>query len=947
MATYTENLDNFLNVDTISNNQISSINVDSKVADGSLTTQKISNLKVDTIEVSPTGYIRSGKTSFTDTTLGWYQSAEGIYFGSADDATKFKFRVDNGSIDFIGAHSWGSVGWIPMATIVSGNTSTADIVPTGLTCSSTTANVASDGSVSSSVVLTWDAIATTTFDHYVIRYKKASYTYYTYLNANTNTITIEGLTPSVSYNFGVASVNKYGSVSAYSADITQTTATSTTAPATVSSTSATAWIQYIIIEWTKNTEADLASYNIYRNTTNNSATATLIGNCLTNYFVDGGRTWWTEYFYWIKAVNTSWLLSASFSTVRSATPRNVTSDDIVTLAGSKVLIDGSVYLSDWRTTWDLTKINGGQISTNSITLAQLNFIPIQGTNVIASINASAEGIKIDADNLRIGTSTNYWDISTSTKTALTATSTDDDVVINYGKTDFGDNTTAGFILGYDYSDTTSKFEMGSSATKLFKYDGTDISLIGGSITGGTITIGTGDNVFFAGSNGIQLWDATFADAPFSVSMAGALKATSATLGWWTVNSTSIYTGTEDHSWYTANAWDITIYSNGADASIHGKNFYIDTSGNLTATSVSVTGALTTGIGSSISGTYIDSLDAGKINVGTLTGFTIQTNNVTYPYAKINSSWVTISGDTSFNVLTSAGVNCGYIKWYDSTWLSTIAIVNDDWLAVIDWQEGVLIGSGSATGTVYISSINWMTIDAGSWKSILMRWALIPTSADDLGSSDYYWGKLYCGTTDVVWSMNVSWVFTTDTWFRTWWASRPTAAHTINLWSESYPWLNIYSDSIQITKSWYTTKYITMNTSNNLEINTGLYVGWTLSKSAGSFRIDHPLKPDTHYLQHSFVESPDMLNLYTWNGVIKNGLCEIQMPDWFIALNGEKDFTYQLTPYWQNSLCIAEEMNNDGKVVFAGTKDWKFSYLITAIRHDKYAEENRIQVELKK
>jgi hypothetical protein len=41
------------------------------------------------------------------------------------------------------------------------------------------------------------------------------------------------------------------------------------------------------------------------------------------------------------------------------------------------------------------------------------------------------------------------------------------------------------------------------------------------------------------------------------------------------------------------------------------------------------------------------------------------------------------------------------------------------------------------------------------------------------------------------------------------------------------------------------------------------------------------------------------------------------------------------------------MDKDGKVIFAGTKDWKFSYLITAIRHDKYAEENRIQVELKK
>jgi hypothetical protein len=45
-----------------------------------------------------------------------------------------------------------------------------------------------------------------------------------------------------------------------------------------------------------------------------------------------------------------------------------------------------------------------------------------------------------------------------------------------------------------------------------------------------------------------------------------------------------------------------------------------------------------------------------------------------------------------------------------------------------------------------------------------------------------------------------------------------------------------------------------------------------------------------------------------------------MPDWFIALNGEKDFTYQLTPYGQNNLCIAEEMDKDGKVIFAGTKD---------------------------
>lgn len=176
---------------------------------------------------------------------------------------------------------------------------------------------------------------------------------------------------------------------------------------------------------------------------------------------------------------------------------------------------------------------------------------------------------------------------------------------------------------------------------------------------------------------------------------------------------------------------------------------------------------------------------------------------------------------------------------------------------------------------------------------------------------------------------------------------PYSARSRDLGSSSYMWNNVWTDAVQFSRSGYTTKYITLASSNNLEMNTGLYVGGTLSKSAGSFRIDHPLKPKTHYLQHSFVESPDMLNLYAGNGVLENGLCEILMPDWFIALNGEKDFTYQLTPYGQNSLYVEEEMNRDGRVVFAGIKDGKFSYLITAIRHDKYAEEHRIKIELKK
>ena len=39
------------------------------------------------------------------------------------------------------------------------------------------------------------------------------------------------------------------------------------------------------------------------------------------------------------------------------------------------------------------------------------------------------------------------------------------------------------------------------------------------------------------------------------------------------------------------------------------------------------------------------------------------------------------------------------------------------------------------------------------------------------------------------------------------------------------------------------------------------INGNLTKSSGSFKIDHPLDPANKYLYHSFVESPDMKNIY--------------------------------------------------------------------------------------
>ena len=56
----------------------------------------------------------------------------------------------------------------------------------------------------------------------------------------------------------------------------------------------------------------------------------------------------------------------------------------------------------------------------------------------------------------------------------------------------------------------------------------------------------------------------------------------------------------------------------------------------------------------------------------------------------------------------------------------------------------------------------------------------------------------------------------------------------------------------------------LNVVNNLNVAGNLDVTGTISKGGGTFKIDHPLDPTNKYLYHSFVESPDMMNIY--NGI---------------------------------------------------------------------------------
>src|SRR5262249_11582079 len=68
---------------------------------------------------------------------------------------------------------------------------------------------------------------------------------------------------------------------------------------------------------------------------------------------------------------------------------------------------------------------------------------------------------------------------------------------------------------------------------------------------------------------------------------------------------------------------------------------------------------------------------------------------------------------------------------------------------------------------------------------------------------------------------------------------------------------------------------------------------SVSATVGYNSVDHPLDPATKTLAHSFVGSPEMLNVYSGTVTLdRNGSARVILPRYFEALN--REFRYQLT-----------------------------------------------------
>lgn len=126
------------------------------------------------------------------------------------------------------------------------------------------------------------------------------------------------------------------------------------------------------------------------------------------------------------------------------------------------------------------------------------------------------------------------------------------------------------------------------------------------------------------------------------------------------------------------------------------------------------------------------------------------------------------------------------------------------------------------------------------------------------------------------------------------------------------------------------------------VNTGnLNVVGMLTKLGGSFKIDHPQDPANKFLIHSFVESPDMMNIYNGNIISdQKGEAIVMLPTYFEAEN--KEYRYQLTVIGKDARAfVKEEIQNNQFIIKSSEPNTKVSWQVTGVRKDTWANEHRI------
>jgi hypothetical protein len=124
------------------------------------------------------------------------------------------------------------------------------------------------------------------------------------------------------------------------------------------------------------------------------------------------------------------------------------------------------------------------------------------------------------------------------------------------------------------------------------------------------------------------------------------------------------------------------------------------------------------------------------------------------------------------------------------------------------------------------------------------------------------------------------------------------------------------------------------------------LGTLAASGTKSFQMDHPINPETHYLNHFCAEGPEPYNVYRGNVVTDaRGYATITLPAYFESIN--RDPTYHLTivngageDFVQ--VRVVREIKNNQFTIRTSAPHVKVSWEVKAIRNDRWIQQYGFQ-----
>ncbi|MCP4341372.1 MAG: hypothetical protein GY799_21455 [Desulfobulbaceae bacterium] len=290
------------------------------------------------------------------------------------------------------------------STVVSIDTSETPLsVPGGLALT-TTSDITTDGTNVVSLVATWNNTSESSdfWSHYDLILEEMTPGNTSMVSTSERTYRWEVI-PNTLYGVTIRAVDTARNWTAWTTQVTINSSKDTTAPSAPTSVTAGGTWTNILITWSHGSEYDLSHFEVYRNTTNSSSTASVIGSSVRTFqstfgsYVDAPSTSDT-YYYWVKAVDRSGNASA-FSSVTSGSAKgvDVEAGSITTVE----LADGAVTevkISDLAvSTGKLAAlaVEADKLAANAVTETKISDLAVS-TGKLAELAVAADKIAANA-----------------------------------------------------------------------------------------------------------------------------------------------------------------------------------------------------------------------------------------------------------------------------------------------------------------------------------------------------------------------------------------------------------------------------------------------------------------------------------------------------------------------------------------------------------------------